>query len=192
MKSHILPLVFSILLISCYTSSSDKSDNLLFRGTNAYYNSRNEYMTRCIFEEVANRKESVSNAQRAYAIVYLAKLKLKHGDINSAINLLEKAENICKDFPYKYELMRDFYKAHNNHDAVKKYNELLSKWINYRINELDNNTFDIDNLEFINVRSYVNGEFEREFFPMYDLKKPKEFRIRLYKKYLNDKLLDVK
>ena len=149
-------------------------------------------MTRCIFEEVANRKEYVSNAQRAYAIVYLAKLKLKHGDINSAINLLEKAENICKDFPYKYELMRDFYKAHNNHDAVKKYNELLSKWINYRINELDNNTFDIDNLEFINVRSYVNGKFEREFFPMYDLKKPKEFRIRLYKKYLNDKLLDVK
>ena len=192
MKYSILPLIFFVLFASCYTNSNDESDNLLFRGTNAYYNSNNEHMTRSIFEEVANRKESASPAQKSYAMVYLAKLKLKHGDINSAINLLEKAENICKDFPYKYELMRDFYKAHNNHDAVKKYNELLSKWINYRINELDNNTFNIDNLEFINVRSYVNGKFEREFFPMYDLKKPKEFRIRLYKKYLNDKLLDVK
>ena len=163
--------------------------DLLFRGTNAYYNSNNEYMIRLIFEEVANRKERVSSAQRAYANVYLAKLKLKKGDIDSAIRFLDIAENICKDFPYKYNILREFYLSHGNKDIAMKYNDLLIRWIKHRINEIDNKLFDIDKLEFIDARSYVNGEYEREFFAMYDLKNPKETRIQLYKKYLKDKIL---
>ena len=60
MKYSILTLIFFVLFTSCYTNSNDESDDLLFRGTNAYYNSNNEHMTRSIFEEVANKKESAS------------------------------------------------------------------------------------------------------------------------------------
>lgn len=186
---RLVVVLFIILTSSCYTNNSDESMDLLFRGTNAYYNSNNEYMIRLIFEEVANRKERVSSAQRAYANVYLAKLKLKKGDIDSAIRFLDIAENICKDFPYKYNILREFYLSHGNKDIAMKYNDLLIRWIKHRINEIDNKLFDIDKLEFIDARSYVNGEYEREFFAMYDLKNPKETRIQLYKKYLKDKIL---
>lgn len=190
MKFNVLPLALVLLITSCYTNNADRSDELLFRGTNAYYNSNNEYMIRVIFEEVANREECVSPAQKAYANVYLAKLKLRKGDVDSAICFLDKAEKTCKDFPYKYELMREYYASHNNN--VKIYDDLLAKWINQRIKAIDNKTFDVNKLEFINSRSYINGKSEREFFPMYDLKKPKEFRAQLYKKYLNDKLLEMR
>ena len=191
MKISIFITVISIFLSSCYTSSADKSEDLLFRGVKAYYNSKNEYMTRLIFEEVASRKETASSCQKAYANVYLAKLKLKKGDVESAIRLLDKAENICKNFPYKYELLRDFYMLHCKNDFAQKYNNLLAKWIENRIAQVDDGEFDVDKLEFINVRSCVNGEKEREFFPMYDLKENKEFRAQLYKKYLRNKLLNI-
>ena len=191
MKIYMFIAAFSVFLVSCYTSSADKSEDLLFRGVKAYYNSNNEYMTRLIFEEVANREESASPCQKAYANVYLAKLKLKKCDVDSAICLLDKAENMCKNFPYKYEILRDFYILHGKKDFAQKYNGLLANWIDNRIAEVDGGKFDVDKLEFINVRSCVNGGNEREFFPMYDLKNPKAIRVQLYKKYLRNKLLSI-
>ena len=188
MKICIFIATISILLSSCYTASTDKSEDLLFRGVNAYYNSKNEYMTRLIFEEVANREASVTPCQKAYANVYLAKLKLKQGNVNSAICLLDKAEAICNNFPYKYEILRDFYILHHKKDLVQRYNNLLAKWIEKRIAQVNSGEFDVDRLEFINVRSYANGKKEREFFHMYDLKEDKKYRVKLYRQYLQEKL----
>ena len=62
------------------------------------------------------------------------------------------------------------------------------KKIDKRIGEVDSGKFDVDTLEFMSMRSYSDRGFESDYKDMYrHLEKPKDFRERVYIKYLSDK-----
>ena len=64
----------------------------------------------------------------------------------------------------------------------------MIKWIDKRIGEVDFGKFDVDTLEFMSMRSYSDRGFESDYKEMYKhLGKPKDFRERIYIKYLSDK-----
>ena len=64
----------------------------------------------------------------------------------------------------------------------------MIKWIDKRIAEVASGKFDVDTLEFMSMRSYSDRGFESDYKDMYrHLEKPKDFRERVYIKYLSDK-----
>ena len=140
-------------------------------------------------EIINGRFSAVStNAQKAYAYMYLARIKLRRNLLNEAISLLDKSEEYANLFPYKSELLAGyFYKNGNVIESKRYYNELI-KWIDKRIAEVASGKFDVDTLEFMSMRSYSDRGFESDYKDMYrHLEKPKDFRERVYIKYLSDK-----
>jgi hypothetical protein len=125
-----------------------------------------------------------TSAQKAYAYMYLAKIELKRNNLKEAISLLDKSEVQSNNFPYKYEILADYF--YSNKDFIKsnKYYSYLIKWIDKRVLDVESGNFDINKLEFMNIRSYTDGKFEHEYIDMYNLKEPKQIREKKYIDYL--------
>ncbi len=140
--------------------------------------------------EIINGKfaDLSTNAQKAYAYMYLARIKLRRNLLNEAISLLDKSEEYSNLFPYKSELLAGYFYQNGNVTESKRYYEELIKWIDKRIAEVASGKFDVDTLEFMSMRSYSDRGFESDYKEMYKhLGKPKDFRERVYIKYLSDK-----
>lgn len=140
--------------------------------------------------EIINGKfaDLSTNAQKAYAYMYLARIKLRRNLLNEAISLLDKSEEYSNLFPYKSELLAGYFYQNDNVTESKRYYEELIKWIDKRIAEVASGKFDVDTLEFMSMRSYSDRGFESDYKEMYKhLGKPKDFRERVYIKYLSDK-----
>lgn len=140
-------------------------------------------------EIINGRFSAVStNAQKAYAYMYLARIKLRRNLLNEAISLLDKSEEYANLFPYKSELLAGYFYKNGNVTESKRYYEELIKWIDKRIEEVASGKFDVDTLEFMSMRSYSDRGFESDYKEMYKhLGKSKDFRERVYIKYLSDK-----
>lgn len=140
--------------------------------------------------EIINGKfaDLSTNAQKAYAYMYLARIKLRRNLLNEAISLLDKSEEYSNLFPYKSELLAGYFYKNGNVTESKRYYKELIKWIDKRIEEVSSGKFDVDTLEFMSMRSYSDRGFESDYKEMYKhLGKPKDFRERVYIKYLSDK-----
>ena len=140
-------------------------------------------------EIINGRFSAVStNAQKAYAYMYLARIKLRKNLLNDAITLLDKSEEYSNLFPYKSELLAGYFYKNSNVTESKRYYKGLIKWIDKRIEEVSSVKFNVDTLEFMSMRSYSDRGFESDYKEMYKhLGKPKDFRERVYIKYLSDK-----
>ena len=140
-------------------------------------------------EIINGRFSAVStNAQKAYAYMYLARIKLRKNLLNDAITLLDKSEEYSNLFPYKSELLAGYFYKNGKVTESKRYYEELIKWIDKRIEEVSSVKFNVDTLEFMSMRSYSDRGFESDYKDMYrHLEKPKDFRERVYIKYLSDK-----
>lgn len=140
--------------------------------------------------EIINGKfaDVSTNAQKAYAYMYLARIKLRRNLLNEAIPLLDKSEEYANLFPYKSELLAGYFYKKDNFAESKRYYKELIEWIDKRLDEIASGKFDVDTLEFMSIRSYSDGKFEEDYVKMYkNSEKPKEFREALYVKYLTDK-----
>lgn len=88
-------------------------------------------------EIINGRFSDVStNAQKAYAYMYLARIKPRRNLLNEAIPLLEESGKYANLFPYKSELLAGYFYKKGNVTESKRYYEELIKWIDKRIVEV--------------------------------------------------------
>lgn len=196
MKGLIL-LFFLLPLSGCYTANTP--EHYIHFGTRAYgiqyggdkyFEIERKNGPTYFFNEIINGKfaDVSTNAQKAYAYMYLARIKLRRNLLNEAIPLLDKSEECANLFPYKSELLAGYFYKKDNFAESKRYYKELIKWIDKRLDEIGSGKFDVDTLEFMSIRSYSDGKFEEDYVKMYkNSEKPKEFREALYVKYLTDK-----
>lgn len=196
MKGLIL-LFFLLLLSGCYTANTP--EHYIHFGTRAYgiqyggdkyFEIERKNGPTYFFNEIINGKfaDVSTNAQKAYAYMYLARIKLRRNLLNEAIPLLDKSEEYANLFPYKSELLAGYFCKEDNFAESKRYYKELIKWIDKRLDEIGSEKFDVDTLEFMSIRSYSDGGFESDYKEMYKVSgKSKDFRERVYIKYLSDK-----
>ena len=194
---YIILLFFLLLLSGCY--SANTPEHYIHFGTRAYgiqYGGEKYFEVEpkngptYFFNQILTGKfsKTSTNAQKAYAYMYLARIKLRRNLLNEAIPLLDKSEEYANLFPYKSELLAGYFYKNGKVTESKRYYEELIKWIDKRIAEVDSGKFDVDTLEFMSMRSYSDRGFESDYKDMYrHLEKPKDFRERVYIKYLSDK-----
>lgn len=132
-------------------------------------------------------KEESTPAQKAYAYTYLAKIELRKGNVPEALRLLNKAETESNLFPYKDEILGDYYFKNGDFSKSNGYYVSLIQWIDNRIASLSAGSFDVNSLEFMNIRSYVDSKFEDKYMDMFNKKLPKETRKNLYTQFLVQK-----
>lgn len=132
-------------------------------------------------------KEESTPAQKAYAYTYLAKIELRKGNVPEALRLLNKAETESNLFPYKDEILGDYYFKNSDFSKSNGYYVSLIQWIDNRIASLSAGSFDVNSLEFMNIRSYVDSKFEDKYMDMFNKKLPKETRENLYTQFLVQK-----
>ena len=75
-----LVVVLIIFLVSCQNGNVNITNNLLIRGVRAYnFHSNIDYTTaEKRFQDVLNRNTLAEDEEKAYAYMYLAKIKLKN------------------------------------------------------------------------------------------------------------------
>ena len=175
-----------IFLTSCSSGNLDTTNTLLARGVRAYnFHSNINYNTaEERFQEVIDRNTLATDEAKAYAHMYLAKIKLKNGDVDKAVGLLDKADSLSGNFPYKYEILADYSYGKGDFNAAEKYYRLLVEWLDDRINSVKLGKFDILKLEFTTPYSYVSGQNMRGYLDMYNPKLEKLERENVYLKYL--------
>ncbi len=119
--------------------------------------------------------------------MYLAKIKLRRGEESEALKLFDKSENEANLFPYRYDLLADYFYKNGKLYESERYFGLLIKWIDIRVGEVLSEKFNIDDLEFMNIRSYLTLEFENKYRKMYLKHEKKSVREKLYVEYLEEK-----
>ena len=181
-----LVVVLIIFLVSCQNGNVNITNNLLIRGVRAYnFHSNIDYTTaEKRFQEVLNRNTLAEDEEKAYAYMYLAKIKLKNNKIEEAITLLDESEKLSDNFPYKYEVLSDFFYEKRDVAMSKKYYTLLVSWLDNKINEIKSGSFNILNLTSTTSYSYASGQNLREYLDMYNPNLEKSKREELYLKYL--------
>lgn len=194
---HVVTLLLLSLLSGCYSTetvgyyiaSVARTYGIQYGGEK-YFETEPKMGPTFYCNEIANGKfaDVSTNAQKAYAYMYLAKIKLRRNLLNEAISLLDKSEEYANLFPYKSELLAGYFYKNGNFSESKRYYKELIKWIDKRIEEVSSGKFDVDTLEFMSMRSYSDRGFESDYKEMYKhLGKSKDFRERVYIKYLSDK-----
>ena len=196
MKFTILLSLSSVFLLAC--TSSHKVERYVHKATQAYYIHYGGHNYRDLeqsngptffLNEIVNGnlKDIATNEQKAYAYMYLAKIELRKDKPLDAINLLEQSEQKSNLFPYRYELLADYYFKKGDFEKSKYYYQRLINWLNKRIKEVISGSFNLDKLEFMDIRSYKDGQFEDDYIEMYNKAQPKELRTILYLEYLSHK-----
>ena len=132
-------------------------------------------------------KEESTPAQKSYAYMYLAKIQLLKGNVAKATDLLDKAEIESNNLPYKYEILGDYFFEKENFAESTRYYKSLIKWIDNRIALVLIGSFDIDSLEFMDIRPYIGKEYQRDYLEMFNKKLPKKTRESIYIEYLTQK-----
>ena len=194
---YIIAFLLLLLLFGCYSTetveyyvhSVARTYGIQYGGEKYFEKEPKMGPTFYCNEIINGRFSAVStNAQKAYAYMYLARIKLRRNLLNEAISLLDKSEEYANLFPYKSELLAGYFYKKGDFTESKRYYEELIKWIDKRIAEVASGKFDVDTLEFMSMRSYSDRGFESDYKDMYrHLEKPKDFRERVYIKYLSDK-----
>lgn len=175
-----------IFLSSCYNGNLNIVRDLLIKGVRAYnFHSNIDYTTaEKRFQAVLDRNTLAKDEEKAYAYMYLAKIKLKNNEVNEAITLLNESEKLSKSFPYKYEILADYFYEKRDVDASKKYYKLLANWLDNKINEVKSGKFNILSLEFTTSYSYTSGQDLRKYLDMYNTKLKNSDRENIYLEYL--------
>ena len=180
-----------VFLASCYSGGSNTTNGILVRGVRAYnlracnsHSDVNYETTEEYFQEVIDRHTLATDEAKAYAYMYLAKIKLKKSDVENAVALLDKADKLSGNFPYKYEILADYFYEKEDINNSEKYYRLLVEWLSDRINAVKLGKFDILKLEFFTSYSYVSRQNIRQYLDMYNPKLKRLERENAYLKYL--------
>lgn len=115
---YIILLFFLLLLSGCY--SANTPEHYIHFGTRAYgiqYGGEKYFEVEpkngptYFFNQILTGKfsKTSTNAQKAYAYMYLARIKLRRNLLNEAISLLDKSEEYANLFPYKSELLAGYF-----------------------------------------------------------------------------------
>ena len=190
-------LFFSIFLFGCY--STNISEQCIHNATRAYsiqyggkkyFDVETENGPTYWCSEIVEGKyaKTSTNTQKAYAYMYLAKIKLRRGLLVEALELFDKSEKQSNNFPYRYELLKNYFISQKNYKLSEEYGKLLREWIATRVAEVNSGKFNVDNLEFMNIRSYVDGKYEETYIQMYDCRISKKIREKYYIEYLQSKI----
>ena len=183
---NFLIVVLIIFLTSCQNGNINITKDLLTRGVRAYnFHSNIDYTTaEKRFQAVLDRNTLAKDEEKAYAYMYLAKIKLKDNKEKEAIILLNESEKLSHNFPYKYEVMSDYFYEKKDKKMSKKYYSILMCWVDKKINEIKLGKFNILNLEFTTPYSYVPEQDMKNYLDMYNPNLESSKREEVYLKYL--------
>lgn len=156
------------------------------RGVRAYnfHSNINYFTAEERFQSVLDRNTLAKDEEKAYAYMYLAKIRLKNDKIKEAIDLLKKSEKLSDNFPYEYEILSDYFYEKRDIEMSQKYYNLLISWLDNKINEIKLGNFNVLNLEFTTPYSYASGQNFRNYLDMYNPNIEYSKREEQYLKYL--------
>ncbi len=175
-----------IFLTSCQSENVNITNDLLVRGVRAYnfHSNINYFTAEERFQSVLDRNTLAKDEEKAYAYMYLAKIRLKNDKIKEAIDLLKKSEKLSDNFPYEYEILSDYFYEKRDIEMSQKYYNLLISWLDNKINEIKLGNFNVLNLEFTTPYSYASGQNFRNYLDMYNPNIEYSKREEQYLKYL--------
>lgn len=175
-----------IFLTSCQRENVNITNDLLVRGVRAYnfHSNINYFTAEERFQSVLDRNTLAKDEEKAYAYMYLAKIRLKNDKIKEAIDLLKKSEKLSDNFPYEYEILSDYFYEKRDIEMSQKYYNLLISWLDNKINEIKLGNFNVLNLEFTTPYSYASGQNFRNYLDMYNPNIEHSKREEQYLKYL--------
>lgn len=186
MKKNLISLFLASLLSSCYSLEINSNENTIHRAVRSFRMGTSNIQSEKLFNKIL-RSNSASKAQKSYAYMYLAKIYLDRNEIEKAEKFLAQSMQESNIFPYECEILADYFYRSKEYVTSKKYYRLLIGWLDTRIRETDGGIFDVDRLEFMNIRCYIDRKFENKYIKMYDKNENKELRKKIYIMYLMDR-----
>src|SRR5574344_600512 len=188
MEKILIASLIIILASSCYSSDDiNSNENVIHRAVRGFRAGTENIQSEKLFKRIAAEDSTATEAQKSYALMYLAKIQLSKNNIEEAKEFLAQAMQISETFPFEYEILGNYFYEKKEYLKSKKYYTLLTQWIDKRIRNTEDGNFDLNKLEFMNIRSYFDRKFENKYIEMYNKKKTIEFRKEIYIMYLKDR-----